>query len=283
MVATHGRRWLSVDRLGAQPEAVLRRATRQVVEVSALHTQPHRANLGNLDPLIELLANGRRMLPPAAVITAGKGYTVIGGERRAAAQLAVNPRALTLHVVRTWEEFFAWLLVDIDEPGERLPMNVVDAAWWFDKVGGHLKTRKYDVPQDVMAEYLDLELQHVRNVLYQLKWLRPGVDEAVRKYAAEQLDLVVRGEIASGTVDGRIARFVERRNRMPLRQQETILIGAAGQLAGIADALRPLATSGVSPELDEQTRENALRHFAEGRLQIERVIKALKVSKGSNT
>lgn len=292
MVATDGRRWLSVDRLGAKPATVLRRAARQVVEVTALHTQPHRTHLGDLGALIG--AHQRSITPePAAVVVPGQGYMIIGGERRVAAARAAGARCITLYAIRTWDEFFAWLLLDEKVtqelaaswtgPPVQRPMNLVDAAWWSRKVLGHLKTTKNDKAENVLAEYLGLDLARIREAKYQLRWVAEDVDPRVRAFAEEQLRLVAAGTVAPGTIGARILRFEQGQQVMPIARQRAILSAASGQCAGLADALRPLATT-LTPELTDQEIDAALKHLSEGRLQTERVIRALNaIRKGRTT
>lgn len=291
MVATDRGRLLCVDRLGAKPEAVLRRAARQVVEVTALHTEPHRGNLGDLGALIGAHQRSE-VLEPAAVVVPGKGYLVIGGERRLAAARACGARFVTLYAIRTWEEFFAWLLLDEKATGKlaaswtgppvRRGMNYVDAAYWVRKVLGHLKTRKTDQAERVMAEYIGLDVARIREVKYQLRWLDADVDPKVRAYAAEQLRQVAAGQAAPGTIGARITRYAQSQATMPVKQQRAILAAASGQGAGLADALRPLAPV-LTDELTDQEIDAALRHLGEGRLQMERVIRALQAIKRGRT
>jgi hypothetical protein len=287
MVATDKRRWLSVDRLGAKPEAVLRRATRQTVEVAHLHTEPYRGDLGDLGALRRAISSGIRVLDPAAVIINGQGYSIIGGERRAAAMRANGAQFLTLHVIRTWQEFLAWMIQD-----ERMaegashqglshridwPMGLVDAAYWTRKVLANLKTNNRDYADQAMAEHIGRDHARVRDVRYQLRWL-DDPDEAIRSYAAAQLAEVQRGETSGSTIGGRITRFAESRRSMPVKQQRDILTAAAAQCAGLADALRPLAPA-LTPELTDAEIDSWVRHLSEGRLQAERVIRALKTIK----
>ena len=290
MVATDGRRWLSVDRLGAKPEAVLRRAARQVVEVTSLHTEPHREHLGDLGPLIG--AHQRSVgVEPAAVIVPGKGYMIIGGERRVAAARATGARYVSLYAIRTWEEFHAWLLLDDREtrklaaawegPPVQRPMSLVDAAWWVRKVLDHLKTGRNDAAERVLAEYVDLPVERIRDVKYQFRWLEHA-DREVQDYAREQLRLVGLGELAGTSAGERIKRFAERRSTMPIKQQRSILSAAASQCAGLADALRPLAPV-LSDELTTEEIDAALKHLSEGRLQTERVIRALNAIRRNRT
>jgi hypothetical protein len=286
MVATDGRRWLSVDRLGAKPEAVLRGASRQVVEASALHTEPYRSDLGDVGSLIAAAQRGLRLIPPAAVIIPGKGFTVIGGERRTAALLQAGARSITLYTVRTWREFLAWMLLDeqLAPKGEELtagrvdwPMSLVDAAYWTRKVLANLKTTRFDGADQAMAEHIGREHERIREVRYALHWL-DNPDEAVRAYAAEQLKLVAQGVVSGGTIGGRITKFAERRNTMPIAQQRRTLTSAAAQCAGLADALRPLVPA-LSDELADDEIDSTIGHLIEGRLQLERVIRALKTIK----
>jgi hypothetical protein len=292
MVATDGRRLLCVDRLGAKPETVLRRAARQVVEVTALHTEPHRAHLGDLGALIAAHQRSE-LLEPAAVVVPGKGYMIIGGERRVAAARATGARFITLYAIRTWQEFFAWLLLDEKAtraheaswtgPPVRHGMNYVDAAYWVRKVMTHLVTRKNDQAERVMAEYIDLDVVRIREVKYQLRWVGEDVDAKVRTFATEQLRLVASGQAAPGTIGNRITRFADGQQTMPVKQQRAILAAASGQCAGLADALRPLALA-LTDELADQEIESALKHLSEGRLQVERVIRALNaIRKGRGT
>jgi ParB-like chromosome segregation protein Spo0J len=226
------------------------------------------------------------MLEPAAVIQPGKGYSVIGGERRAAAQLQAGQRHVTLYVVRTWREFLAWMLLDEHRRAaaaplvmDRIdwPMSVLDAAYWTRKVLAHLKTHRSDMADQAMAEHVGREVERIRDARYQLRWLEHH-DADVRRYAAEQLKLVHEGLVAASTVGGRITRYVDSKTTMPVERQRAILAAASGQLAGLADALRPLAPA-LSMDLNDEEIDEALRHFGEGRLQAERVIRALKAIK----
>jgi hypothetical protein len=222
------------------------------------------------------------MLDAAAVIVHGKGYSVIGGERRVAAQLAEGARHINLYVIRSWDEFHAWLLLDerrdpLVVTPRHMPMSLVDAAYWSRKVLGNLRTRKSDAAERVLAESIGREVERIRDVKYQLHWL-DNPDAEVARYAREQLRLVHQGVVSGSTISGRITRFVDSRTTMPIRQQRATLTAAASQFAGLADALRPLAPA-LSSELTDEEIDQALRHFTEGRLQAERVIRALKAIK----
>ncbi len=237
---------------------------------------------------MDCLTPGNTILAPAAVLVPGQGYLIIAGERRAAARIAQGRRTITLHVVRTWSEFMAWLLLDKQWASQHAglahiaqPMNLVDAAWWVRKVMEHVRTRRDDVAERVMAEYLGLEVERIRDAKYQLRWL-DHEDEAVRAYAASQLRYVAQGVLAATSAGGRIARFVEGRTVVPVKTQRAVLDGASSQLAGLADALRPLATA-LTEELTDPEIDAYLRHLSEGRLQTERVIRALKAIKERRT
>lgn len=256
--------------------------------MSALHTQPHRGNLGDLGPLIAALSPGTNVLAPAAVLLPGRGYLVLAGERRVAARQAQGKRSITLHVVRTWREFYAWLLIDTqwidrhpsfgpDASGVAVPMNIVDAAWWMDKVESHLKTTRNDMHQRVLAEYVGLPIERIRDVKYQFRWLQDE-DEAVRDFAQKQLRYVAQGVLAGTSAGERIKRFAESRTTVAIGTQRAILASASSHLAGLADTLRPLAPA-LSDELTDQEIDAALKHLTEGRLQTERVIRALKAIK----
>jgi hypothetical protein len=262
-----------------------------VVEVTALHTEPHRANLGDLGALIGAHQRSEG-LEPAAVVVPGKGYLVIGGERRLAAARACGARFVTLYAIRTWEEFFAWMLLDEKATGKlaaswtgppvRRSMNYVDAAYWVRKVMAHLKTRKTDHAERVLAEYIGLDVGRIRDVKYQLRWVGDDVDPKVKAFAAEQLRQVAAGQAAPGTIGARITRFVDSQQAMPIKQQRAVLTAAASQCAGLADALRPLAPV-LSGELSDEEIDAALRHLSEGRLQTERVIRALNAIRRGRT
>lgn len=221
---------------------------------------------------------------PAAVIVHGKGYSIIGGERRAAAWLALGNQHVTLYVVKTWREYLAWLLIDAEHnhrhdwiTGVREPMNLVDAAWWTGKVRLHLETRKFDAADQVLAEYVGHGMVNIRNTRYALRWLQHS-DPRVRDFTAAQLKQVADGTTAAGTIGTRISRFVESLAVAPVARQRAVLSAASGQLAGLADALRGIIPA-LTDELTDDEIDAALKHFQEGRLQAERVIRTLRAIK----
>lgn len=283
MVAIDGRRWLSVDRLGEKPTAVLRSASKQTVAASGLYTEPYRGDLGDLGTLSRAIADGIQVIPPAVVHVPGKGLTVLGGERRVAARRQLGQQDITVYVVKTWREFVAWMLLDEEQARRNgllfgridWPMGLVDAAWWTRKVLDYLKASpRTDFADQTMAEHIGRSHDRIRDVRYQLRWL-DHEDEAVRAYATAQLAEVQRGATSGSTIGGRITKFVESRARMPVKQQRDTLLAASSQCAGLADALRPVAAA-LTDELTDEEITTYLRHLTEGRLQTERVIRALK-------
>jgi hypothetical protein len=283
MVAIDGRRWLSVDRLGEKPTAVLRSAAKQTVAASGLYTEPYRGDLGDLGTLSRAISDGIQVIPPAVVHVPGKGLTVLGGERRVAARRQLGQQDITVYVVKTWREFVAWMLLDEEQARKNgllfgridWPMGLVDAAWWTRKVLDYLKTSpRSDFADQTMAEHIGRSHDRIRDVRYQLRWL-DHEDEAVRAYATAQLAEVQRGATSGSTIGGRIAKFMESRTRMPVKQQRDTLLAASSQCAGLADALRPVAAA-LTDELTDEEITTYLRHLTEGRLQTERVIRALK-------
>jgi len=276
MVASDERRWLSVGRLGADPQTHLDRLGTQRLSANTVYTWAHRSRLGDLSE-IEDVVSRFGLLPPMVALLPRRGWIVLGGERRFAAWVGMyGGNRVPVYVANVWADFLAWMLVDIDQRGTRQRMSLVEAVTLVDKVAATLDPRKHDYADQTIAEYLDLRLDLLRTTRYLTNWLEHESPEVV-ELAKRKLDQVAGGELGPSAAYDHVKALAERvaaGEGMPTETQRKILNNAVTTLAGVTDGLQGLG--GLANNLAPGECEAWAKSLSKARLELERTIRKLK-------
>lgn len=243
--------------------------------------EPHRAKITTAET--EALEAVMPMAFEPAVYPVRGGFVLLAGERRWTAMVR---QYSILHVwsVRTWSDFFAWMLLDARRTNgvkvglDRRPMNFVDAVSFVEKVKRYLPTNKNDYADQVIAEYLGLPVDDIRQTRYITNWTALEQPEDVRVMAHHELGEVAAGRIRPTSAYDRVKRYAEaleaRRNAPPAAKQRAMLGNLAAQSTGLVDALQALGP--LSDELEPAECETWITQLGAARRAMERVIRALK-------
>jgi hypothetical protein len=204
----------------------------------------------------------------------GIGFVLLLGERRWAAMVQTG-RPLFAYTVRTWEEVYAWLMLDVDQPG-RTQMTVSELVAVINKISTCVKVKKNVYLDDVICAYAQVDKERMQETRAVLKFLGPEYPEGIRSQARAEMVDIEAGRIRPSSAYGRIKKALDRVNSpaLPAEQQRKILTNASAAAAGLADALQTLGPP--SPDLTTEERRSFADQLARARLRLEQTINALR-------
>lgn len=177
------------------------------------------------------------------------GYVLIGGEHRWAALSAPGARTNVI-VLRNWDDFVAWMAVDITDP-RRLGWDPIAAVSFYEKATAALKPARGDKPMEDVAEFTGVH----RGVLETVRWANAIVadedaDTMEREYLREALDrLEATGEGGHSLRDAfRKFQRAQAATSVDGGKQEATLRRALIQLNAAAEAVAAMGP--ISPNFD---------------------------------
>jgi hypothetical protein len=184
------------------------------------------------------------------------GWVLLGGEHRMAAASAPGAKG-TFIVVRSWEEFAAWMAVDATDP-RRTPMDPVAATAFYERAIGALKPNRGEKAPEDVAEYTGVHRQVIDNIRFVTAVIRDADEPVVlREFAQAKLD-----EVEAGKFTGHGVREAVNRQRAKLAEGDRPVLsafvqrkalGSIAQITGMIDALAGLGP--INPELPQSERE----------------------------
>jgi hypothetical protein len=240
---------------------------------------PHRAILSGreIEALsLDLEQAGWPVLEPAVVRVNG-AYQLLAGERRWAAMLR-GRRDLNVWVMRRWADFMAWMLLDEQRSGvhQGKPMTLVDAKVMLDKINDWLRPTTRDHADQMVAEYLGLDMYQIRQTRYLCNWLGPNNLPEVQALARHELGLVAARKVSPSAAYERVKRADSRLRApsVPAARQRKMLDNSVEIITGLIDGLKALGD--LAGQLEPGECADWARELSAGRLQLERTIKALK-------
>ena len=250
--------------------------------------RPHRAQLDRawVDRLAGVLGTFSGV---AVAYEPGTGFVLIGGEHRLAAHRLRGDQWIDVYMLRAWGDLVAWMIND-QTFGKRYtqkPWSAVDAAYLYDKAVPLLKPARAEKAGDDIAEYAGVNAEAVRSVRYVVRLIEDRDEpEELRRYATEQLQLVVRGELQGYSIQGRLKTYREQLERkqagaaafMPANQQRSTLDNMGSLLTGLADTLRALGP--INPELTPAEAAGWLGQIDDAWLQLFRLKRQLRERAG---
>lgn len=247
---------LTAGRLGEPAATYLQQVERRTIRLADIIARPHRAQLDR-----HRVANLQRIPKPHAVAVVyepGTGYVLLGGEHRLAALVGRGDYEADVYVLRSWRDFVAWMMLDV-QPGHGVgaAWTVVDAAYLAIKATGLLKPAREELPFHDLAEFCQVHEGAMANVRWLIQ-LAEDIDEPgapIRDFAARELAAIHRGEAGPHGVRDRVkkerARLLAAATPpMPVAKQSALIGDIVARLAGITNGFDVLGelNPGLSPD-----------------------------------
>lgn len=187
------------------------------------------------------------------------GYVLLGGEHRLAAMRGRGQREAEVYVLRTWPDFVAWMMLDMERDqryDSGTPWSLVDAAYLAIKAVDLLKPAREEQPYHDLAEFCQVHEGAMANV----RWLigvanDPDENPDVRTYAHGELLGIHRGEAGAHGVRDRVKKLRARLAAaatpvMPAAKQRDVIGDIVARLAGITNGLDVIGE--LNPQLTKE-------------------------------
>lgn len=242
--------------------------------------------MGDIKGFAHALRAGKQVFPPAVIASHEGGLALVGGRRRWAAHIANGEEQIEVWLLRNWSDLMRW--VDLDDEysdGTEKPMVLTDVVEMVDWAIRHVKPSRAVKPELTLGGRLGVTSKNIGYVRSVLRYYvtGPDVTPELREYALGKLKAVDLGEIAAHTAYEHAKRFADGlkpKATMPAPDQVHRLQTAIATLNGIATGLGEIGD--ISPDLTPETCREFAKALTPGKVQVERVIRALRARSGES-
>lgn len=212
-------------------------------------------------------------MAPCVLRPSGKDFTLLLGERRWHARRLGGSTKIAVHVVRTWEQVRAWMLLDATDPAPRKPTRLDEVAALRMVILELLDMNRHQkIDCDAVLEHVyAFSQRHIREMCFVARKVQQHRDDAALvAFAMEQLYEAGDGRISASAAGDRLRKYIENGQRaqkaLPAFRQAETLDKISAQLDGIVNALQTLGPLAPTLERGARTRWETSLVKAKGQL-----------------